>query len=226
MHAPYSTTASTRTVWVADVLVVVWTVTWIVLAVLIRNEIRNLNSLSDTVGLAGTAVKDTGAALHDLEALPFVGEQIGRVADQIDAAGDSAVASAGQSRQSISRLSVLLTIAVAVIPTVPVVAAYAPFRVSRFREIRAVRRAAAKAGNDPAFQEFLARRAAENLPFHRLREVTPNAWRDLESGRYGPLAEAELRRLGLRPRADEESAERSGDRTTTDGQRPREEHRR
>jgi hypothetical protein len=198
MRAPFSRTTSTRTVWAIDALVVVWVVTWIVLAVLIRNEIRNLNSLSDTVAVAGGAVKDTGAALHDLEALPFVGEQIGRVADQIDAAGDSAVASAAQSRTSISRLSVLLTIAIAVIPTVPVLAAYAPVRVSRFREVRAVRRAAAGAGDDPAFQEFLARRAAENLPYHRLRQVTPNPWRDLEAARYGPLAEAELRRLGLR----------------------------
>jgi hypothetical protein len=205
MRTPYSTTVATRTVWAIDALVVVWVVTWIVLAVLIRNEIRNLNSLSDTVAVAGGAVKDTGAALHDLEALPFVGEQIGRVADQIDAAGDSAVASAEQSRHSISRLSVLLTIAIAVIPTVPILAAYAPFRVSRFREVRAVRRAAATAGDDPAFQEFLARRAAENLPYHRLRQVTPNPWRDLEAARYGPLAEAELRRLGLRPREEEPS---------------------
>jgi hypothetical protein len=81
---------------------------------------------------------------------------------------------------------------------VPIVTLYAPFRISRRRDLRAIRRAARQAGGDPGFEEFLARRAAENLPYHRLREVTPNPWRDLEEGRYQALAEAELRRLGLR----------------------------
>jgi hypothetical protein len=41
----------------------------------------------------------------------------------------------------------------------------------------------------------------ENLPYHRLRAITPNPWRDLETGRHSDLAEAELGRLGLRREA-------------------------
>jgi hypothetical protein len=203
MRTPYSIRASGWTIWAIDALVVVWAATWIVLAVLIRNEIRNLDQLNDTVAIAGTAVGETGTALHNLEVLPFVGEQIGRVADRVDAAAASARASVQQSRTSIARLSVLLSVSIAVIPTVPVLAAYAPFRVSRFLDVRTVRRTAARAAGDPSFQEFLARRAAENLPYHRLREVSANPWRDLETGAYGPLADAELRRLGLRRRVGE-----------------------
>lgn len=202
MRASYAHTRSTTTVWAIDVLVVLWTVAWIVMAFLIRNEIRNLNQLTATVEVAGGAVEKTGEALHSLEGIPFVGARIRDVADQIDAAAASALASAQESRSSIQQLSVLLAISIAVIPTVPVLAAYAPFRVSRFLDVRTVRRAAARAKREPAFEEFLARRAAENLPYHRLREVSENPWRDLEAGRYGPLADAELRRLGLRRRSE------------------------
>jgi hypothetical protein len=75
---------------------------------------------------------------------------------------------------------------------------YVPFRISRAREVRAIRKAAARAQGDPMFQEYLAHRAVENLPYHRLREITPNPWRDLEEGRHSALADAELDRLGLR----------------------------
>ena len=37
--------------------------------------------------------------------------------------------------------------------------------------------------------EFLARRAVQNLPYHRLRAVSENPWRDLEEGRYRALAD-------------------------------------
>jgi hypothetical protein len=78
---------------------------------------------------------------------------------------------------------------------------YTPFRISRVKEVRAIRKAAAQAQGDPMFEEYLAHRAVENLPYHKLREITPNPWRDLETGHHTTLAEAELRRLGLRREA-------------------------
>ena len=187
-----------RAVWIADGLVVVWIGVWIWLGIAIGHEVSNLTTLSDTVVTAGQAVEQTGRALQSLEQLPFgVGDRIAGVERQITAAGQSAVASGQQSRHSVEDLAVLLTVAIAVIPSVPVLAVYVPVRVSRLKDVRTVRRAARRASGDPAFVEFLARRAAENLPYHRLREITANPWRDLEEGAFGPLARAELNRLGL-----------------------------
>jgi len=87
------------------------------------------------------------------------------------------------------------------VPTLPLLVLYAPLRLGRVPEARAIRRALARAPGDPLFEQFLARRAAQHLPYHRLREVSENPWRDIQTGNYGPLADAELRRLGLtRPR--------------------------
>jgi len=197
-NGPLRLGSSGKMVRLLDVAMVLWTAGWIVLAVAIGRQVQHLTQLSDTVTRAGAAVRDTGTALRTLENVPFVGQRIGELATRIDEAARSAVASGRDSRESVQRLSVLLTVAIAISPTIPVLALYMPFRISRARDVRAVRQAARRAWDDPAFQEFLARRAVENLPYHRLREITPNPWRDLEQGRFEPLAEAELRRLGLR----------------------------
>jgi len=199
-HAPvvYRPSTSGRVVQVIDVILVLWVVAWIAIGLAVARDVRNLTALSDTVVRAGTAVGETGRALRALQGLPFVGERIGRVAGQVDAAAAQAVRSGRESRDSVQSLSVLLGFSVGVIPTLPILAMYVPFRISRAREVRAIRKAAARAQGDPMFEEYLAHRAVENLPYHRLREITPNPWRDLEEGRHSVLADAELDRLGLR----------------------------
>jgi hypothetical protein len=188
---------SRRAVWILDAALVVWVGAWIWLGLAIGREVSNLTTLSDTVVTAGQAVEDTGQALHALQQIPFIGDRIADIEQRIEAAGASAVASGRESRGSVEKLAVLLTISIALIPSVPVLALYVPFRVSRLLDVRTIRRAARGATADPAFEEFLARRAAENLSYHRLREITANPWRDLDEGRFGPLARAELARLGL-----------------------------
>jgi hypothetical protein len=188
---------SGRAVRILDAALVIWIGLWIWLGIAIGHQVSNLTTLSETVVTAGQAVQDTGLALRNLEGIPFVGDRIAGVAQQISDAGSSAVASGKQSRGSIEDLAFLLAFAIAVIPSVPVLALYVPFRVSRLLDVRTIRRAARRSATDPAFEEFLARRAAESLPYHRLREVSPNPWRDLEEGRFRPLARAELARLGL-----------------------------
>lgn len=194
----YKPSTGGQVVRIVDGILLVWVVAWILIGLAVARDVRNLMTLSDTVVRAGTAVGETGRALHALESLPFVGDRIGKVAGQVDAAAAQAVRSGRDSRESVQRLSVLLGVSVAIIPTLPILAMYTPFRISRSREVRAIRRAATRAQGDPMFEEYLAHRAVENMPFHKLREVTPNPWRDLEAGRHTALAEAELRRLGLR----------------------------
>jgi len=155
----YRPSTGGRMVRVVDGIILVWVVAWIVIGLAVARDVRNLGTLSDTVVRAGTAVGETGRALHALEGLPFVGDRIARVAGQVDAAAAQAVRSGRDSRQSVESLSRLLGASVAVIPTLPILAMYMPFRISRAREVRAIRRAAARAQGDLMFEEYLANRA-------------------------------------------------------------------
>ena len=182
-----------------DLAVAAWIVTWIVVGLMVGREVANLGQLSDTVVTAGNAIEQTGRALRPLERIPLVGPSLAQVRGQIEAAGRSAVASGEASRDSTTRLRTLLGLSIILIPTIPLAAVYVPLRLSWARDVRAVRRSLRRAGNDPLFTEFLARRALQHLPYHRLREVSPTPWADVAAGRHDSLARAELERLGLAP---------------------------
>jgi hypothetical protein len=197
----FSLGGSGRGIRFLDALMLIWVFTWVALGIAVFQEVGNLRQLSDTEVAAGRAIVQTGNALQPLEQLPFVGGRIGSVRQQVIAAGRSAEQSGEASRQTVGQLSILLGLSVGLIPTVPAFAIYGPLRLSWVRDVRAVRRTLAKHRGEVTFQEFLARRAAQNLPYHKLREISENPWRDLEAGRFDALAQAELRRLGLRQNA-------------------------
>lgn len=183
-----------------DVAVALWVVAWVVLALLVGREVRDLRQLSDTVVVAGIAVEETGDLVESLGSVPFVGGRVGEVAERVRAAGRSAQVSGRDSRDSTQDLSVLLALSIGLIPTLPLLGLYAPLRVTWTREARAVRRAVAAGSPDPVLKEFLARRAVLNLPYQELRAVSPDPFRDLEEGRFDELAAREIERLGLRGR--------------------------
>jgi hypothetical protein len=190
--------SSARLIHVLDAIVVLWVVAWVVLALLVGREVKNLRELSDTVVLAGVAVEDTGDLVESLGSVPFIGDQVGDVAARVREAGASAQASGRESRDSTEDLSVLLALSIGLIPTLPLVGLYAPLRLSWTHDARAVRRALARNADDPALREFLARRAVANLHWDELRAVSENPYADLEAGRFDALASRELERLGLR----------------------------
>ena len=184
-----------------DVAVVVWIVGWLVLALLVAREVRDLRELSDTVVVAGVAVEDTGDLVDSLGSVPLVGGHVGDVADRVREAGRTAQVSGRDSRSSIDDLSVLLALAVGLVPTLPLLGLYAPLRIAWARDAGWVRRAVESHDADPMLLELLARRALLTRPYEQIRAVTDDPSRDLEQGRFGPLADLELRRLGLKPRA-------------------------
>jgi hypothetical protein len=190
--------ASGRALRALDTAVIAWTVIWIAMGVWVGIEVHGLASLSDTVAQAGTALDRTGETLGTIDRIPLVGGQVGPVASAVSEAGKSATASGISSRGDVERLSVLLGIVVGLVPTVPLLTLYIPARVLRRREQSAIIEGVRKFGDDAAFTEFLARRAAERLPYQALRSVSENPWRDLEEGRHLRLAELELRRLDVR----------------------------
>jgi hypothetical protein len=180
-----------------DLILSVWVVMWLAIALIIAFEIHDLTLISDTLVDSSEVLEETGVVLTSLRDVPVVGDRVEDVEREIIEAARSARASGDASRNSITRLSVLLGLAIAVLPTVPVVGLYVPLRVSWDRDVRAALKALRESGDDPTFREFLARRAAERLPFHQLVDVSSDPWRDLERGHYDALSRAELRRLGI-----------------------------
>ncbi len=127
------------------------------------------------------AVVDT---IIPLQSLPMVGSTIAPLAKSAASEAASVQASGRVSARSVRRLSLLLGLAVVVAPTLPLLVLYAPFRIAPESEARAFRRALANGADDSAFEEFLAQRAVQNLPYHRLREITTNPWREIRQGNF------------------------------------------
>ncbi len=200
MGIAYPIVSSSRLIRVLDVLLLFWILAWLLLAILIGREIRELKRLSSTVVASSDVLHETANVLRALKDLPLVGEQVATAEDAVERAADSARVSGRASRHTIDALSILLGISIALIPTVPLVGLYLPLRISWRREVRAVHNALFEAGSDPMFREFLARRATEKLAYHQLRQIEANPWRAMEEGRFERLSEAELHRLGLRRR--------------------------
>ena len=190
-------TAGARLVRVLDVVAVLWLALWIVLALLVGREVRDLRELSDTVVTAGVAVERTGGLVRKLDSVPFLGGQVSGVAEQVEEAGRSAQVSGRDSRDSTENLSVLLALCIGLIPTLPLLGLYLPLRWAWTHDVRAVRRALRSRPNDPLLTEFLARRAVINFSYDHLLSASPQPYRDLEEGRYDALARLELERLGI-----------------------------
>jgi hypothetical protein len=187
-----------RLIHLLDIAAVLWIAGWIVLALLVAREVRELRALSDTVVTAGVAVEDTGDLLGSLQDVPFVGGRVGDVATRVREAGTSARISGRDSRQTTEDLSVLLALAIGLIPTLPLLGLYAPLRITWTRESRALRRSLAETPDDPVRDQYLARRAVANLSYDELREVSADPFQDLAEGRFDGLADLELKRLGIR----------------------------
>jgi hypothetical protein len=180
-----------------DVVVLVWVIAWLGMGVYVGRDIRELREVPRTASATGRALDDVSASLQRLASLPLVGSRVAPLASRARDEARSIQTASRATDESIRELSILLGVAVALAPTVPLLALFVPLRISQEREARAFRGAVRQKTDDPVFEEFLARRAAENLPYHRLREISADPWRDIREGRVGDLADAELRRVGV-----------------------------
>jgi hypothetical protein len=189
---------SARSVRWLDAGVAVWVVVWIVLGVLLWNDISAQAQLSDDVIKIGAAVRSTGEALGVVGGLPLVGDRIGEFADRIETMGAEVEASGQDSRSGIQRAAVIAGLALGVLPAALVLLLYLPARIRWKRYTGAIAAALPGAGSEPAFEQYLARRAVDALPWDTLRDITSDPWGDIGRGDCRALADAELERLGLR----------------------------
>ena len=131
-----------------DGALAVWALLWVLAAVFVFQEVRQLEDLGETVitagaglsdtsrGLSGLSdgLRDTGRALDALEGIPFldtVDNELDRTADDVDeiAAGLRVTArearvSGADARDSARSLALVLALAVGLAPTLPIVAFY------------------------------------------------------------------------------------------------------
>ena len=164
-----------------DVAVGAWVVLWAAIA-------WGLHQLLAHLARPGELLEDAGGRLAG------VGERLPGPLDAI-AGGGRAVARAGASQQDTAgSLAFWLPVVLAAIPIIYVLARHLPGRVRWAQEAAAARVLLAGAPDGRLF----ALRALSSAPLGELLEVTPDPLAAYESGHVAPLAEVELRRLGLR----------------------------
>ena len=176
-----------------DTLLLAWAVLWVIVGIVVANQVRGLAEMSDTVAGVGRATTTVGQTIGSL---PLVGGSLGKSADQISAAGRDAVASAQSAREHARSVGTLLGLSIALIPSLPVLVLYVPGRIAGARERRELARAIAR-GREPWVDEVLARRALVHLPYRRLRELSDDPVADLRNGHHAALATAELQWFGV-----------------------------
>ncbi len=186
-----------RSIHVLDALALCWVFLWLAIGYFVYHEVRGLSSLSNTVVATGRALDVTASALGALSSIPVIGARAGELAVRAHEAARSAIGNGEASRGDIRSLAILLWIAIAAAPTAPLLVLYGLLREGWRRDVQSLRKLASAYGDDEAFDELLARRALQHLPYRRLRQISENPWRDVEEGRTDALARAELARLGI-----------------------------
>lgn len=185
---------ATARITIPDVALALWAAIWIALAVAVVQNTRDVAKLGGTVSQTGAAISQVGGVINSI---PLIPGDVSGAADSVQQAGASAEASGNDGEDAANRLGIYLGIAIAVIPSLPLIGLYLPLRLSRIREARVARRSLMRFGHDPRFQEFLARRAVDRLPYEEIMAVSEQPWDDMRRGRFRALAAAELNRLEI-----------------------------
>jgi hypothetical protein len=102
----------------------VWIAIWVLVGWLVYREVKSLAKLGGTVVLAGASLEQTATALDSVKNLPFVGGDVGRLAENARVTAHSAIVNGRQARRNVDQLAVLLWITVAATPTLPAVLWY------------------------------------------------------------------------------------------------------
>jgi hypothetical protein len=190
----------TRREWqlATDVLVVAWLAFWIWLATKLFGLVLKLGVPGQKLAGAGDGMadglSDAGSKVHRV---PVAGDSL---AGPFTKAADAArtLADAGRDEQhTIRQLAWVFALLLLAVPVAVVLLGWLPRRV---RWIRRASSAAAWRGGG-AGRDLLALRALATQPLRRLSTVDDDpvaAWRRGDPDALAPLADLELKRLGLR----------------------------
>lgn len=187
-----------RKVLALDLVVVLWTVAWIIVGVVVAETVADLAELTGAFRSVGGAIGGVGETLGNVN-VPLLGAPLDRASGAISEAGREIVARGDSVRFEVERAAMLLGATVAAIPILTLALTYAPARAARATEVAALRRLLATRGDldDPGFESFLAARALNGVSYRRLVRIATRPWELETPTTRRALAEAELRRLGL-----------------------------
>ena len=191
-------TADQSTIRRLDGLALFWVVLWVVIGGWAGYTLWQLSEVGDTVTTSGRALGSTGDALESLGNVPVVGDRTAELGSEVVVAGDDIARRGQEVRSQMRQLAVLLGLAIALIPATPLLGLYLPFRKARTRDITEVQRLLSSSPSADITDRYLAERAVRRLPPSTVQEIDPDPWGALAEGRTRSLADAELRRLGLR----------------------------
>lgn len=181
----------------SDLGVALWVGFCIALGVAIGNEVRHLDRYGTTIDQSAGALEETASALNLIAGVPFLGDEIRDIADEIAATALRMRSSGSDTREAAHNLSTLLALAVSIIPTAPVLALYLPYRAHQVTQTRELIRSLQRNRHAVFTRNYLANRALTDLPYDALQQLGQDPWGQVRQGRVDRLAAEELRRLGL-----------------------------
>jgi len=189
-----------RRVLLTDALAIAWVILAILLGIATAETIKALTAISSGITTVGGAISESGRTLGDFE-LPILGGNPGEgTGNSIERAGEDVRQQGEDIREEIVSTANGLGLIIGIVAALPVLMLYGPGRIARWRDSSALRRDVGRYSGDPRFERFLAQRAAQAMPYRRLRQISEEPWREAEVGPFRPLAAEELRRLGISPR--------------------------
>ncbi len=180
-----------------DRLVVFWVILWFVLGAVTGITLWRAADLGDTLTSSGNTLTAVGQSLRDLSELPLIPDRPGEVGANVQESAAQITVRGQEVKSQMRLLGVLLGIALVGIPVTPIVGLYLPLRLRRGREIARLRSALRDHPDDPEMDNWLAERARSSLVFEEVSRIAREASGDRRAVQRG-LADAELRRLGLR----------------------------
>jgi len=184
-----------RSIVAIDIVVVVWTVAWLVLGIAVGTFVERLGAVGEGLEDAGQAIGRAGDAVDQLADVPLLGEGFSAVAQEIHGIGRETAQNGRSVEDDVDSLALLIGAGLALGPTLPILAVWVPPRVSRERERRALRKSLES--GDRIALAYLANRAVATRLFRELRKASDDPVADLVAGRYEALAALEMDHLAL-----------------------------
>jgi hypothetical protein len=184
-----------RSIVAIDLLVVLWTIAWLVLGITVGTFVERLGAVGEGLEDAGQAIGRAGDAVDTLSDVPLMGEGFSTVAEEIRGIGRETAQNGRSVESDVDSLAVLIGAGLALGPTLPILAVWIPPRVSRERERHALRKSLKS--DDRVALAYLANRAVATRLFRELRKASDDPDADLAAGRYEALAALEMDHLSL-----------------------------
>lgn len=188
-----------------DILAVLWTGASALAGWETYRLVLTLEVLADSITSTGrTFDRWIQAFRHATPAfIPGLSGALSNLATSLQrSTGDALVRNGMLAHERIQELAVVLGVTVAVVPILVVTGSYLVWRARDVREMSAAAdfvHAAERSGRVAEARAVLAHRAIAMLPFRQLMQASADPVGDLEEGRYDALADAMLRRSGVRP---------------------------